>query len=212
MFGGALAILLAIKAHSAVRFDNTRLRFFVGDKIVPIVELRKQLDLLETKLAKTMDLYAARLQSGQWTIDKWREEMEALIKESHSLFGALAMGSVALAAVSGTVLARTDRDLYYLGKFAGDIKAKKVKSPLMLKRRAKSYIRSMRITYAEIELKLHIAAGFKEAKRILRANESCPRCLYYRGRWIKIELMPPIGSLSGSDGCGQYCKCYLIYR
>lgn len=211
--GGILALLLAGRI-AEVRFNRTTGRFVLRGQSVGAAEIRRQLGVLEGRVARTMDLYAAKLMAAEWSVGRWHEEMAALIEESHILFGALALGSVAAAARDATVLARTERDLKYLGKYAAKGRAE---NPRRRRRRHRAYMRSMFITFAQLDQQLQIALGMKFCRRRLTAQESCRRkpgtillgCVeVHRMGWMPVEEMPPIGTLR----CGQFCKCYLEYR
>lgn len=206
-FGGVLVVLLAIRSHNHIRFDPAKVRFIVNGRSISLTAVRKQLDILEGKLARQMNAYAAKLQSREWSLDRWHSEMEQLIRDGHSIFGTLAAGTFTAAVVSPILLRKLERDLSYLGGFKRDIKRKRL-SPQMIRARARSYLRSMRVTYMQLEQQLHIAAGFRYAKRVITAKESCKGCIRWEGKWVLIDRMPPIGTLN----CLQFCRCYLIYK
>ena len=80
--------------------------------------------------------------------------------------------------------------------------------------RSKMYLKSIRNTFWQVSQEAHKLLGYTEAMRILTAKESCKKvgdelgCVDVAGRWIKIDKMPPIGTLV----CKNFCKCYLIFR
>lgn len=215
-FGGLLSLLLAVKAGAQVSFANGS--FYVGGHKVPAEMIRKELDRIELRIAATISLYNTRLWDGTWSLAKWREEMQKLVENSHLLFGGLALGSVALAAVNTTVERRLERDTQALGRFHDAIQNKQVPSLPLAQNRGRTYIRSFRVSYQILEHKEKIEAGYTEAKRVLTPAEHCHTELKppYRDGcfevalqgWMPIAQMPPIGTLL----CGQFCKCYLIYR
>lgn len=215
-FGGLLSLLLAVKGGAQVSFANGS--FYVGGHKVPAEMIRKELDRIELRIAATIALYNTRLWKGEWTLAKWREEMDKLVENSHLLFGGLALGSVALAAVNSTVERHIERDLGAVERFKTAIERKQVPSLPLAQNRGRAYIRSFRVSYQILEHKEKIEAGYNEAKRILTPAEHCHSELKppYRDGcfevamqgWMPIAQMPPIGTLL----CGQFCKCYLIYR
>lgn len=218
---GVLPLLLTLKEGQirTVTYDKSTGRFRIRGKIVPLSEIRRQLGIMEAQIAKTMDLYARRLATGVWTIEKWYVEMGKLIESSHTLFAALAVGSIAAATNIPDLVKTIDKELEFLLNFKKEIKrGRYITEDLLNVRpiiaRSKSYIRAMFIQYAVLKHQLAILAGFTEAKRILTAQENCRSkpetqgCWEAAGVWMPIKDIPPIGTLT----CGQYCKCYLIFR
>lgn len=215
--GGLLSLLLALKGDPRnVSFANSA--FFVNGHKVEAAIIQKELSRIELRIANIILLYNAKLWDKTWTLDKWREEMEKLIEDSHHIFAGLAVGSIALAVSNFTAQRRVERDKEALGRFAGAIEAKQVPSLPLANNRGRTYIRSFRVSYQILEHKEKIDAGYNEAKRILTPAEHCHTELKppYRDGcyevaaqgWMPIKDMPPIGTLL----CGQFCKCYLIYR
>lgn len=45
-------------------------------------------------------------------------------------------------------------------------------------------------------------------KRVLGAARHCDACVYWAGRWMPIESIPPIGTLT----CHARCHCHIEYR
>lgn len=196
-----------------VQFENGQ--FIVNGQKVQPKEIQKLMRRMDTRISKILDQYADKLVSGEWDLEKWKEEVIKLLEGSHVLYAALALGSFALAVQSPATEKRIIKQVSYLSKFEKDLKkVKDVSTYTRLKSRLKSYVRSFHILYEHHNLQLHKKLGFTEAKRILTAVESCgpiggvEGCIDYHDKWVKISEMPSIGTLV----CGQYCKCYLIYR
>lgn len=214
--GGLIAILLAVKAHKTqdVQWDPSKAQFIVNGKAIPLKEIQKELGRIELKIAATIISYNNKLWNHEWTVTKWRAEMDKLIQDNHILLGALAVGGIVAAAKDATVLRRIDRDTKALGNFKTAIKTKSIPSLPMIQSRGRTYIRSLYVTYHLLNQRIHIAAGYKWAKRILTPSEHCHTkndlagCYETAARsWILIRDMPPIGTLV----CRQFCKCYIIY-
>jgi hypothetical protein len=213
--GGLLAILLVIKRGRKVVWDPKRVRFVVDGKLIPISAVRKELARLDLKLAATIESYNRKLASGQWSIKKWRKEMDGLVQTSHILYGALALGGIAVALKDANVLRRTGRDLKAVAGWQYTIDNGLMKSLAMSNNRGRSYVRSFSVTYNILSQRMHILAGYDEAKRILTRAEHCRTknglegCFEVAQRgWIPIREMPPIGTLP----CKQWCKCSILYR
>jgi hypothetical protein len=217
---GILLLLFTLKNNRIRKVTFDKGHFKINERVLSFRDLQIQLRKFDDKLAKKILKYAEFLSLGIWTLEKWHREMEKLIENSHILYGALAIGSILFAIKDGTVIRRIERDKSYLEKFKKDIfrgkytQDNKEISSIKIRNRGRSYIRSASITYANLVHKLHITLGYKEAKRILTAKESCKRiqalngCIDIGGIWMPIKEMPPIGTLV----CGQYCLCYLIFR
>lgn len=219
-FGGLISLLLAVKQGTKVEYDPKRAAFYVDGRFVNVLPIRKELDRVELKIAALILSYNERLFNKQWTLAKWREEMDKLVESSHYIFAGLALGSIAKAVRDTTVARRLDRDKEALKRFAGAIQAKQVPSLPLAQNRGRAYIRSFYVTFQLLDQKAKIDAGFTEAKRVLTPAEHCRtqiqgQAIFKEGcyeaaarGWMSITEMPPIGTLV----CGQFCKCYIIYK
>lgn len=219
--GGLLSLLLAVKAHKSanINFSRATLRFSVDGKTVTLAAIRHQLLGIESALAALIIDYNTKLFLKQWTLAKWREEMEKLVENGHYIFGALALGSIAASIGNPVVQRKLARDTQALGRFAGALRAKQVPSLPLANNRGRAYLRSIYTTYWILDHQLHVEAGFSEGKRVLTPAEHCRNRLAPGGvqegcyeaalrSWMPVAEVPPIGTLV----CGQFCKCYIIYR
>jgi hypothetical protein len=221
-FGGLLSLLLAVKRGSkiTVNFDRNQAAFIVdGDKVNEAL-VQKELGRIELKIAALIRDYNEKLFKKQWTLAKWREEMDKLVETSHLLFAALALGGLGAAAASVDVKRRIKRDKTAVVRFARALRYKQIPSLPLAQNRGRAYLRSFYVTYQLLDQKTHIDAGFTEAKNILSAAEHCRtsiqgQAIHRQGcyetalrGWLLIKDMPPIGTRV----CGQFCKCHLIYR
>lgn len=217
-FGGLLSLLLAVKAGTNVSFYDAA--FFVDGKKVAAELVQKELGRVELKIAALIFSYNEKLFKKEWTLAKWREEMEKLVEDSHLLFAGLALGGIALAAVNTDVERRIERDRTAVGRFTRALLYKQVPSLPLANNRGRAYLRSFYTTFQLLDQKVHILFGSTEAKNILSVAEHCHTTIQgqavhkegcydisLRG-WLLIKDMPPIGTRV----CGQFCKCHLIYR
>lgn len=221
-YGGLISLLLVIKRGqtTTVTFDKKTARFRVDGKEVPIEKILAELARIESSTSRKVLLYTNKLNNGVWTLQQWEDAMEKLLRDHHHLFGALALGGLAVAVSDPTVQRRVVRDVNYLRGFVQAISAgrKDRTNPLSLQniiRRGRSYIRSLTMTYHLLNHQAHIIAGYEYARRVLTRAEHCRTkgkvegCVeaHLRG-WISIRDMPPIGTLV----CKQFCKCYLKFK
>lgn len=215
-YGGLLSLLLAVQSRSDITFSGSY--FFVKGKQVETVQLQKELGRIELRIAAKIASYNEKLWNKEWTLSKWRAEMSALVETNHYLFGALALGNIVRALKNDTVKRHIDRDKKAVVRFSQALRNKQVPSLPLAQNRGRAYIRSFAVTYQLLDQKAKIDAGLTEAKRILTPAEHCRTELKppYRDGcfevaaqgWLPILDMPPIGTLV----CGQFCKCYIIYR
>lgn len=215
-FGGLLSLLLGIRAGAKVNFVNAK--FIVDGRAVPAELIQKELGRVELKVAALIFSFNERLWNKQWTLEKWREEMDKLLENNHVLMGAIALGSFAASASSETVVRRIARDKAAIERFSKALSYGQIPSLALMQNRGRAYLRSLYVTYQLVKHQAHIIAGYNEARRILTPAEHCRTqtkppylegCLEVAAKgWLDIVKMPPIGTLH----CGQFCKCYLIYR
>jgi hypothetical protein len=216
--GGLLAILLLVRKGMTTDIKWKGGNFVVNNKMIDPKAMNIELNRIELKIAHVISSYNEKLLTGNWKLEKWQTEMAKLVGESHVLFGALAIGSIAAAASSDLVLRKIQRDLQALTRFSDAIKSGKVKTHSQANHRGRAYIFSAFVTFHLLSQQNHIKGGYTHAKRILTHAEHCRTglvhgrvtegCYEAAGRgWMPIMEMPPIGVLV----CQQFCKCFLIY-
>lgn len=222
-----LLLLLAerpdVKLPKNVRFDRRRAVFVVEGRKVSDTTLRILLAQIEKIGEKRVLALLKRLENGQITVETWRRQMADLLKVSHLMAGALALGGLDNAMRSNEVSNRTNAEIAYLAAFAGAIQANQV-SFNKARARAKSYMLAVPVTFYAVEQNVKqelkdirrsrtgivnaVLPVYTEARRFRRARESCASCIAASGFWMPIEKMPPIGSLE----CRSKCRCFIRYR
>lgn len=206
--GGVLAILLgAVPAGNRINWDPQAARFLVDGQYVSAEELRKQLLRMATRVGNLMVERVDRLVAKQIDLETWRREMQKLIGSAHVIAGALALGSINIAAADAKVQEQIESERKYAAGFAAAIVAKNIK-PQTIRTRARSYMSAPLVTFAVAQIYIRKLVGYTEARRVLTAKESCTGCRMHGYQWMPIDLMPPIGS----QECGSRCRCYLEYR
>jgi hypothetical protein len=237
VIGGIIALLLLRRNQRRVRFDSHNLAFIVDGKPVGVTAIRDGLERMANRQTAVINRVTDELIAGKITVEQWLEEMRRAIGTSHSIAGALSLGSLALALASQTVVRNIDREWTYAEGFARDIRRSQQSAvsgsgtgaatalariptakPDILRRarsRARSYLSAARITFWTIDLAVHKAVGYKEARRLLTTAEHCTDtdlthgCLELEAKdWIDINEMVPIGHAT----CGRFCKCFIQYR
>jgi hypothetical protein len=219
--GGLVSLLLAIKGHKSknIKFNPRTLQFYVDGKAVSLVSIRHQLGRIELALAALIIDYNDKLFNKVWTLKKWQDEMEKLVQNGHYIFAAFALGGLGVAINNAIVNRKIERDTNALARFAAALRAKQVPSLPLANNRGRTYLRSIYTTFWILDHRMHVEAGYTEAKRVLTPAEHCHNRLGPGGvqegcyeaalrSWMPIAEMPPIGTLV----CGQFCKCYLVYK
>lgn len=215
--GGLTAILLAVGIDDAesVEWDSTNARFRVNNTEVSLTEIQTELERIDLRISRTVTDHNNKLWNKEWTVTKWRVEMEKLVEGNHLIFGALALGGLLVAAKDATVKRRIVSDRRALLRYKYSLSKGLVASLPVANNRSRSYIRSFSVTYNLLSQRVHILAGYTEARRILSKAEHCRTknglegCLEAAARgWMPIRQMPPIGTLP----CKVWCKCKILYR
>lgn len=206
--GPLVLLLLLLKDYGKrVYFSGSSGRFLIDGRPVGVRAVRRLLEKVESVGARRLKKHTQDLFDGRLDVRRWLELMRRDVAASHLLAAALALGTLEEAVASAAVAERVAKERSYLDGFAADLRAQRVSQARGLSRAA-SYLLAAAVTYAVLDQRVQYGAGRREAKRVRRASESCPGCLRYAGRWLPVEVMPPIGSLD----CGSHCRCFLVYR
>jgi len=231
----AIRVLLASKStRGRIVFDRTRSVYLLDGNILTLATIRKLLNDLERTAGSRARRVTEDYLNGRISLDEWKARLSDTIVASHWIAAGLALGGLSLAANNPTLEQDINAQKLYLTNFAQDVKQEKV-SPARMKSRAASYMLALGITYWKVDLNekkklarlretgleipeqrfgnpllgvLGFNRSYTEARRIRRASESCDACIEYSDRWMLIEDMPPIGSLT----CGSRCRCVIEFR
>lgn len=217
----ALSLLLAFRRRDSgavqrVIFDSARGVFVVDGKAVTLRSVYRTLDRIRDKMSQKLARLTAQLDSQQITLAEWKRAFDRSITSTHILFGAFALGGIATAVRNATVISRIDQQLSYGDAFSEEIRAGKAGTLSKIASRAKSYLHSPHLLFTDLQLELISASGFySEARNILRPAEHCGTAGGVIGcpeltrlGWMPVEEMVPIGRRR----CGQWCKCFLMFR
>jgi hypothetical protein len=202
-----LLLLLLLNSPRVVFRANVG-RFYVDGRSVPVSKIRQYLNRIERRIGNRVVAITDDLAAGRITLNEWKQRFTQSVTTGHVLAGALALGGIAAAVTNRTVQARINGELRYAHRFGRAIRKDDLSVP-RIKARAKSYFRSIAITYGIVQMILQKKLGIStECRRVRRASESCSGCVRWSYRWMPIDEMPRIGSLD----CGGRCRCYIEYR
>jgi len=206
----ALRDLGVYTSVKSITFDIKTGTFYVNGVAVRKELIRQYLDRLERFEAARFEAMIVALEKRQIEIDEWKRQHDRRIRSMIALSGALALGTISRAARSGRVHDLVNEQISYADGFEDAIKRNIAGTFTRMKWRARSYARSARIVHSILEQTARERFGNQtECRRIRRASESCEGCVEWaRKGWIKISLMPPLGT----QQCRNNCKCFLIYR
>lgn len=187
----------------------------INGRRVSIDSIRSYLLRIETQMSRRIIRLIDELEKENITLAAWQREFDRSIASSHILAGALAVGGIGVSVASAFIIGRIASEFEFADDFVKEIRGKKAGSFSAIKSRAKSYYRAATITYSNVEQQVRQVIGIQtEAKRVLRASESCIWCKRF-AKWLPIEKQPPIGQICPPmypKSCCRFCRCYLVYR
>lgn len=148
--------------------------------------------------------------NGVITQIEWKLGMRALIRSSAVLHAAIASGGVKQMSASdlGRVGAFVKRQYEFLNRFERQIESGEQPLDGRAVQRAMQYARAAYSLFGDMERVKHLSAGYTQAMRVLGVAEHCRDCVDWAGRWLPIEVVPPIGAAQ----CRVNCKCHIEYR
>ncbi|MFZ9272070.1 MAG: hypothetical protein ACO24B_01500 [Ilumatobacteraceae bacterium] len=206
--GIALLVLLGIRnTGQRVRFDSTRSQFIVDGRRINYQTIQRLLRRIGLIMRNDMREITNRYFDGRVDLDEWQRVMARKITSGHWASTALVKGGLRLAAQSSFLRDKILQEIRYADRFKADI-AEGRASRARAVYRAGSYSDSMRGTASNIEQGDAVRNGAFRAYRIQLAEESCPGCVAFGGRWMPVSEMPAIGT----QECGSHCKCVIIYQ
>ena len=214
LIGGLVLLLLGRKrkASDVVEWDDAAGVFIVNGQRVSVETIRRQVLRVEKWFSQSMRSATLKFVDGTISANEWKRTMLSLIRSSHTIAAALAVGSTSAAATEPAVVKAIKTEQTYARAFVDSHSTKDAKEITKLKKRlvarASSYFLAVGVTNTLADLAKRRMTGSTECRRILRAKEHCQGCINWAYEWVPIAKMPPIGSLN----CGSRCRCYLEYR
>jgi hypothetical protein len=164
------------------------------------------------KLGQQLRRFTQMLADGNITIDQWQGSVREAIKAAHIQATVLGhggkdgMGS----AEYGRIGQRLRAEYTYLQKFAGDILAGRVSTPMALAR-VQLYAESVRGSYWEGSTIRQERQGYSLMRRILDPQaQHCDDCVRYAGAGlVSLGSLPMPGQRCE---CRSRCRCSVEYR
>ncbi|MGA0070414.1 MAG: hypothetical protein ACO3HP_03830 [Candidatus Nanopelagicaceae bacterium] len=164
------------------------------------------------KLGQQLRRFTQMLADGNITIDQWQGSVREAIKAAHIQATVLGhggkdgMGS----AEYGRIGQRLRAEYTYLQKFAGDILAGRVSTPMALAR-VQLYAESVRGSYWEGSTIRQERQGYSLMRRILDPQaQHCDDCVRYAGAGlVSLGSLPMPGQRCE---CRSRCRCTVEYK
>lgn len=173
--------------------------------------------VVRNALDQTIVAYGARtkalagsLRAGTTSLRSWELQMRTLIKDTHLVSSAAAVGGWEQLQNDPAALGRAGREIRaqyeFLDGFVRDIASGKQKLTDGLIARAVMYIEAGRGTYEAQRLVIDRAAGYDQERNIRHASDSCEGCIRETARgWVGIGALVPIGDRN----CLTRCRCEI---
>lgn len=201
------------RSYPVYRWDG-RVNQYVAStgRFVSRAQVRGIIDGVLQQELKDARARSLALRAGTLSLETWRAEMRAMIKNVHLMSGAAAKGGWAQLTPQdyGAIGAIVKSEYRYLERLAQGIAAGTISLDGRVVNRAMMYAEAGRQTYHTIERLAMRRAGYVFEQNILdRAAESCAMCEAQTARgWV------PIGDLVqvGARTCLRRCRCRLDYR
>lgn len=173
-------------------------------------DVRKAIDTALERESGSALLLSQKLRNGTISLNAWRAEMRAMIKNVHIYDAAIAKGGFAqLTAADYGRIGQIVRGEYgFLEGFARDLASGKQALDGRFTERAKQYAQAGRKTYHQTERAVMRAAGYTTEFNKLGIAEHCGGCLAETARGhVPIGSLVPIGDRQ----CRRKCRCSLGY-
>lgn len=168
------------------------------------------LSLLEDRMEIGLDTLFQMLQNAP-DLDIWEEAFRIELRRAH--LQAAALGKGGWAQLDADDLARVENQLRFeyqqLARFVDQIRNEEL-SIAQIQVRIKMYADHIWTSFWDARTQAKKSSGFRQERRILQAQESCPDCVDYAARgWVPVGSLPEPGQQSV---CGANCRCYKEYR
>jgi len=188
------------------RYRRPSGRFMSNKAVVALVDGRID------KLGKDLRRFTRMLADGNITLDQWQGSVREAIKGAHIQATVLGHGGRSRmgAREYGVIGQKLRAEYTYLQRFAGDILAGRVSTPMALAR-VELYAQSVRSSYWQGATLRQEKQGYSMMRRVLDPQAAhCDDCL----RYAKAGLVP-IGSLpmpAQRCECRANCRCSIEYK
>lgn len=191
-------------SETAQRYRAANGRFIARARVL------RELEQVRIGVGEEMRALTDAFRGGAVSQVEWKLGMKSLTRASAVLHAAVAAGGIKQmsAADMGRVGVFIKRQYEYLNRFEAQIESGEQPLDGRAVQRAMQYARAGYALFGDVEKRKHKEAGYTEARRVLGAAEHCPDCEAWAGRWLPVEVVPPIGAAQ----CRVNCRCVIEYR
>lgn len=207
------------RKQTRFEWDNSssRYRSSSSGRFVSADDVRRGLDKALEQRARANRALTEELRAGAISLDQWRREMRASIKDAHLYSAAAARGGYSQLSDSDRrrVAALVKEQFEYLEKFARDMENGLLLDGRVLSR-AELYAQAARSTYERTRRRIMSEEnGMREERSVLHGREHCTDsrnregCIEQAAKgWVPIGTLVPIGERT----CLGNCLCTMRYR
>jgi hypothetical protein len=182
-------------------------------RFVPTSSVRAALDATLDQYKLEAKALAEQLRGGALSLRAFDQAMRQLVKDTHLMTSASAVGGWQQLLDDPAALGRAGRlirtQYRFLDAFVRDVATGDQTLGGSLSIRASMYIDAGRNTYEKQRTVLERAAGFDQERSIRHVSDSCATCVSEAARsWVAIGTLIPIGQRD----CLTNCRCTIERR
>lgn len=179
-------------------------------QLVSAAQVRAELDRSLLKTAQRTKMLGDDLRAGRMSLEAWRFEMRAAIKDANLRGAALAKGGWERMTQEdfGRVGQLIREEYKALEQWVEEIKTG---LPLdgRLRTRGQLYVQAGRATYHKVQEVEMARRGMEQERSVLHPADHCDECVAEADvGWRPVGEMIPIGSRT----CGRNCRCTVEYK
>lgn len=192
---------------AAARYRDARGRF------VSTQQVRAALDATLDRYKREAKALAEQLRAGTLSLRAFDQAMRQLVKDTHLVSAASAVGGWQQLLNDPAALGRAGRAIRtqyrYLDGFVRDVASGEQTLGGSLSIRAAMYVDAGRNTHEKQREVLERTAGFDQERSIRHVSDSCATCISEAARgWVGIGQLVPIGQRI----CLTNCRCTIERR
>lgn len=116
-----LSLMILLANSSLVQFESDTGRFRYDGRVVTVAQIRAYLQRIEKRMASRAAAMIDRVEAGRMSVGEFRRGFERIVRSSHILAGALALGSIAASVRNSDVQERIVSELQYADGLIADV-------------------------------------------------------------------------------------------